>query len=530
MCATVSRTPPDGHANSLSYVTIPIDSVVVFAFNCEFPENTAGMSIPLLSVALATLMALFRDKRLSLNVTQDALALLIREAAKALLDPRLAVSSHHAMTSQLDESTSSQMVRAINKLAVQAATGSPRDVSIEALLALQLQLCTVGNETAADAAFNSRLSRIVTKLFAKVLKAEAASAEPFSPETVDMETVICALEDMLVATSFAPGAPNRNRQDAVETCSNMGRSLLIPIFNARGEGGIEEFRAMMDELGIHSRDSKLGLLVTSCESEIDFSTKKVEMQEAPVPPAPASPSRPPSMTVASLVSELGSAPEGPERVAAAAALRRYNELHGKAELRDHLRDVSETFRSYIMEQLEESSSLSTPERRAVGEANGQSMSERIRLLRSKLNATEAAVQSAVEPTETAKPTVETEEQTSSAAASSQPTTPSRSRIPGPSTPRRSVAGEARLTPSRIPKTSSSAATTSQSTTALSLRERLAAAQKSRASKAAAAAESSESFGADALGAGSSSTSAYGHAAALRARLEAVKQQSKRDIS
>jgi hypothetical protein len=71
------------------------------------------MSIPLLSVALATLMALFRDPRLSHNVTQDVLALLIREAGKALLDPRLAMSSHHE--SQLDESTSSQMVRAINK-------------------------------------------------------------------------------------------------------------------------------------------------------------------------------------------------------------------------------------------------------------------------------------------------------------------------------------------------------------------------------------------------------------------------------
>lgn len=72
------------------------------------------MSIPLLSVTLAALMALFREPRLSHNVTQDALALLIREAAKALLDPRLAMSSHHE--SQLDESTSSQMVRAINKV------------------------------------------------------------------------------------------------------------------------------------------------------------------------------------------------------------------------------------------------------------------------------------------------------------------------------------------------------------------------------------------------------------------------------
>lgn len=75
------------------------------------------MSIPLLSVALATLMALFRDPRLSQNVSQDALALLIREAGKALLDPRLAMSSNHQ--SQLDESTSSQMVRAINKVTAQ---------------------------------------------------------------------------------------------------------------------------------------------------------------------------------------------------------------------------------------------------------------------------------------------------------------------------------------------------------------------------------------------------------------------------
>lgn len=74
------------------------------------------MSIPLLSVALATLMALFRDPRLSRNVSQGALALLIREAGKALLDPRLAMSSHQ---SQLDESTSSQMVRAINKVRAQ---------------------------------------------------------------------------------------------------------------------------------------------------------------------------------------------------------------------------------------------------------------------------------------------------------------------------------------------------------------------------------------------------------------------------
>ena len=431
------------------------------------------------------------------------------------------------MHASLRYGTSSKLtlrVLRMSQLAVQAATGSPRDVSIEALLALQLQLCTVGNDTAADAAFNSRLSRIVTKLFAKVLKAEASSVTPFSPETVDVEAIICALEDMLVATAFAPGAPNRNRQDAVETCSNMGRALMIPIINSRGQGGLEEIRAMMDELGIDSRESKLALLVTSCESELDYSSNNIEEEVKRLPSAPSSPARKPSMDIATLVSELGSAPEGPERDAAVAALRRYNELHGRAELNDHLREVSEAFRAYIMDQLEESSS--SPERpRAFGESNTQSlnMSERIRFLRSKLNATEAAVQSAVEPPHAvSKSTVQTEREKASAEVS-QPTTPSR-RIPEPSTPSRRTASEARSTPSRIPKltSSSTAQSTQMSTTALSLRERLAAAQKNRAN-AAAESESSE----DALGKG---TSAYGHAAALRARLEKVKQQSKRDLA
>jgi hypothetical protein len=68
------------------------------------------MSIPLLSVCLATLMALFRDHELSANVSQDNLTLLIRETGTALLDTRLSSSS------DLDEATASQMVRAINKV------------------------------------------------------------------------------------------------------------------------------------------------------------------------------------------------------------------------------------------------------------------------------------------------------------------------------------------------------------------------------------------------------------------------------
>lgn len=87
-----------------------MERLIHYAFNCGENHVNSKMSIPLLSVCLATLMALFRDTALCPNVSQDDLTLLIRETGSALLDPRLSSSS------DLDEATASQMVRAINKV------------------------------------------------------------------------------------------------------------------------------------------------------------------------------------------------------------------------------------------------------------------------------------------------------------------------------------------------------------------------------------------------------------------------------
>lgn len=91
-------------------------SLVNFAFNNGQRSQNAGMSVPLLSVVLATLMALFRDNEAAENVSQDDLALLLRETGRCLLDSRLAVTATHA--SGLDESTSSQIVRGMNKVSI----------------------------------------------------------------------------------------------------------------------------------------------------------------------------------------------------------------------------------------------------------------------------------------------------------------------------------------------------------------------------------------------------------------------------
>jgi hypothetical protein len=62
-------------------------------------------------------MAMLRDADLAALLSPEDLSVLIREACTALLDPRLAGES------ELDESTSSQMVRAINKVRASVSCG-----------------------------------------------------------------------------------------------------------------------------------------------------------------------------------------------------------------------------------------------------------------------------------------------------------------------------------------------------------------------------------------------------------------------
>lgn len=80
--------------------------MIDFGFNCHTPDCSAGISVPLLSVDLASLMAIFRSEDVAKSVRVDALTVLIKEAGKALLDPRLASVP---AGSDLDEATSTQV-------------------------------------------------------------------------------------------------------------------------------------------------------------------------------------------------------------------------------------------------------------------------------------------------------------------------------------------------------------------------------------------------------------------------------------
>jgi hypothetical protein len=346
--------------------------LIGFGFDSHDQSLSAGISVPLLSVDLACLMALFRSEDLSKKVTEDVLTVLIREAGKALLDPRLASSS----SSTLGEATSTQMVRAINKLAVQAATGSTRHVSLQALTTLQLQL-GLGHDVDADPVFNSRLSRVVTKLFARVIKAEESSPAAFATSSMDMEVVLCSLEDTLGACDHAE--EEGRSPDGVVASRNIVKTLVTAIIKTRG--GSSSLKSQMEELGIDPELSLLGKVVRQCTEEMGLKSSPPRTFTRDVQP-----------DVANLVAAVGSAREGSEREAAVMELKKYKQEHGTEALNAHLGEVSGAFRDFIHQQLSE-----TPvdNGSAVENSKANSMSERIKNLRSKLNATEAAVQSAV---------------------------------------------------------------------------------------------------------------------------------------
>lgn len=86
--------------------------LIAFAIHSGDPSVNAGMLLPLLSICLATLMALFRDSEFASKVSTEELITLVRVTGTALLDPRLSTSE------ELNEDTSAQMVRAINKVRI----------------------------------------------------------------------------------------------------------------------------------------------------------------------------------------------------------------------------------------------------------------------------------------------------------------------------------------------------------------------------------------------------------------------------
>lgn len=363
---------------------------------------------------------------------------------------------------------------------------------------IQLQLSTSRTEsTGAEIIFNKRLSRVVTRLFTLALKAEETATEPFSSPAVDIEALLCSIEDLLIARSDALKESQNVSDDALVECATMAKSIVTALLRSRTErGGTEEIRGTLVDLGIDPEESLLASLVKSCQLEMRSTFDSSLEKNASAVPANR------NTDVATLVSNVGSATEGPERVAALDALRQYKEANGDSELTAHLDEVSAAFRAYILEQL----SKSSPPRPAMsGSANQDDqrnllpMSERIRQIQSKLQTTEAAVLSAVDSS--AGPLPSTNSRLPKLEA------PARSSVQTETPQKNSSSGE-RI--SKLPPPGGLSA----------FKKRLAAQQENRGKS-----ENQDSSRID-FSKSSRSGSSIGQAAVLRARLEAVKHQGK----
>jgi len=342
--------------------------VIGFSLNSQEQTHNAGISIPLLSVSLATLMALFRFPDVASNVHCEDLTNLLKRTATILLDPRFSAQS------DLDDATCAQMAKAINKTAVNAATGAPRALSVQALVSVQQELAldAIDSVTEHEKEFNGRLSRVISRLFVRVLKAEESGNAPYA--NVDMEAIVCCMEDTLEGCKYSPS----------DACKEMVSNLLESILKVQKSAS--PLGAHMKTLGISTETSSLGLLLKSL----------APVESAPPPARSLSPTKL-ERNVAELVDSLGNSREGPERDGALAALRRHQEEYGKGGLEEYLQEVSPAFRSFIEEQL--ASGATSP-----GNSEKSSMSVKLRNLRSRLQATELTIQTAPEETELPKPT------------------------------------------------------------------------------------------------------------------------------
>ena len=383
---------------------------------------------------------------------------------------------------------------------------------------------------------------MVVKLFSRVVKAEESVEDPYVQGKIDMEALICSLEDILASNE------NNIPSEADDVSIEMIKSLLKSILSVQGSA--TAIRGLMEELDIDPITSALGKLLIQCDG--DLGTIDTEIVTHPtvntVPPKMT-----PSKDVASLVSRLGCAPPGEEREAALASIRAYKLEYGDTELDTHLQQLSGPFREYIMEQINrDPSPMKKPMSNDATSGTNDSMSDRIRSLRSRLQASEMnSPQKAPEKIEEAVSAVQIEpvisfDGISEPLASTNPepspelsvsknsniAAPSPSKIPtlkvtdNDNATTTSTTPESKIPlpghrPSRLLGISSSSSAipsfSASSSSAQSLRERLAARQGTTTTQPA--------DREDGLKSSIPPSSSLGRAAALRARLEMVKQQS-----
>jgi hypothetical protein len=251
---------------------------------------------------------------------------------------------------------------------------------------LNLQQQLTDGSVSNDDLFRSRLSRVVVKLFARVVKAEENAESPYKQGRLDMEALVCSLEDILFLNDTSKRGKSTDGDDA---CTEMIVSLLQSIVSI--QNGSATLRTLMTDVGIDPDESAIGKMLLKCTNTDDIAPAIVNVQlevnsgNTNTNTDTLHSKTTPSKDVASLVSRLGCTPPGAEREAALESIRAYKLEYGSNELDAHLQQLSGPFREYILEQINREPS---PQKQAMLQTEATSVSDRIRNLRSRLQASE----------------------------------------------------------------------------------------------------------------------------------------------
>jgi hypothetical protein len=335
---------------------------------------------------------------------------------------------------------------------------------------LQQQLSLDAFNDTIDHEFCGRLSRIVSKLFARVLRAEETSDDPYATGHFDVCLLLRTMESVLIRCQEVESDFIGEQLEQVSACRKMVTDFIYSFLeNYQGEKSLNKY---FREIGLDMKTSLLSDVIALCEKEFDLTDEsavvreiKVERRPTNVSPLSTTQSMGPAKDVGTMIQQISDKTDDT-----------YDFTHRESH-------ASPKLSSFTHEALNEVES--SRHRVPIG-SNRTDVSERLRQLRSRLQATEMSAQSEGSPSDRKN------------SESNVLSMPRQSRLSAPS-------------PSRISQSIPSrprSIVDSNVSTILSLRDRLAASQDTR----------------QPLAETTSTSSSMSRAAALRARLEAVKQQ------
>jgi len=380
--------------NDLARLVSLLASTLSFGFRCCPPsdhrEQEGSMSVSLLSVTLATLCVVVRDSILSKMIPMGPLEELILKTCRGLLDRRLSPST--ITTDGTD--TNKQLIRAVNKLALETIASAERKSCLMVLMNLQCNYCMLSLK-------NQKAIRLNGKLFARVLKLEETESLPYFGK-IDVGAVLRAIENHLSVCK-------RKKLEVKDFDHNACYSFAVALCNSMIRGRYQQITSTLSQEGIDINDSLIGELILKSSEEHQSNLKVKTTMHTHVEDSnesrgsvsvggsslkPSSSERA-NCGFSAYVAAVGSATGKEEKEMALKKLQEFVR-ETSIDVRNELKalNLSGPFSEFILSQfvpptkpVEESWKTSRPKQ--------QPMSERIAFLRAKLNATQEAVDSIV---------------------------------------------------------------------------------------------------------------------------------------